>query len=546
MKDKNFDPVQFKKQFPLFDHKENQALVYLDNAATTQKPQCVINAISGFYSHINANANRSSHRLGRAATIVIQEARKKAAQFINATSAEEIVFTSGATEGLNIIANGLAKKLKVGDEVMLSIAEHHANIVPWQEAVKISNANLHFIRADFSDLNVSISDKTKVISITAASNTLGSVTDLSYIRAIKKEYPNLTVVVDASQLAAHRIIDVKGIECDFLVFSAHKIYGPSGVGVLYGKKEALDDLSPLLFGGEMIVRVDKQDSTYAQGPERFEAGTSPLSAIAGLSACFDFWSVQNRPAMKSYEEQVTEYLYKQLEKLCAHHPRLKLIGEAKNNIGIAIIASDEYSVTDIAFWLDEKDFAVRVGDHCAQPLWQSMGLNKVLRLSLAAYNTFGDIDKLIDALNSFIATFSGDKNSQCCKIQKDSVDIQQLISLRTWQKKYKQIMKWGKGYQPKYDIRKSENLIAGCETDLWLFSIKENNRWVFLIDSDSSIVRGLALLVVVKADNKSDEEIKSINFYEYLTLLGLDKYLSSSRVSGLFGLIEKIRKITNS
>lgn len=539
--DKKFDPIQFKKQFPLFYHKENKALVYLDNAATTQKPQCVIDGITGFYSRINANANRSSHRLGRAATHLIHSAREKAAQFVNAAFTEEVVFTSGATEGLNIIANALAKKLTASDEVIISMAEHHANIVPWQEAIKLSGASLRVVSAGTSNLHDLISSNTKVISITAASNTLGRIMDLSMIKKIKEERPDIIVVIDASQLAAHRVIDVKNMCCDFLVFSAHKIYGPSGVGVLYGKKDILDTLSPLLFGGEMIVKVDLLNSTYINGPERFEAGTSPLSAIAGLHACFYFWSCLNRESLEKYEIQLTLYLHEKLEQLCSLYPALNLISEAKNNIGIAVIASGYYSVADIAFFLDEKDIAVRVGDHCAQPLWKSMGLNKTLRISLAAYNTFDDVDVLVACLTDFLL-IEGDKNYSNLSLFSPPVNIDDLLKINNWEKKYKKIMQWGKAYTLQIDIRKNENFVAGCEANLWLSAIKKEGEWFFFMDSDSSIIKGLALLVIESVNKKTSEDIKCFDFSSYFSRLGLEKYLSQSRVNGLNYLVARIKE----
>jgi len=280
-----FDPILFKKQFPLFDHSENHSLVYLDNAATTQKPQCVIDAITDFYSRINANANRSSHRLGRASTNIVNVARDKMAKFIHAKSSDEVVFTSGATESINIIANGLSDIINSDDELVISLSEHHANLVPWQELSKKTGAKLRFVQPDISDIKQVVTCKTKIISVALASNTLGHILDLCEIKELVGNDPNIIFIADASQLVAHQKIDVQSVACDFLVFSAHKHYGPSGVGVLYGKKDMLQSLPPLLFGGEMISNVGRSLSTYKNSPERFEAGTSPLAALSGLVAC---------------------------------------------------------------------------------------------------------------------------------------------------------------------------------------------------------------------------------------------------------------------
>lgn len=536
-----FDPLVFKKQFPLFDHKENQSLVYLDNAATTQKPQCVIDAIGDFYTRINANANRSSHRLGRAATQVIDATRDQTAHFINAET-EEIVFNSGATEGINIIANGLSKTVQADNEIILSIAEHHANLVPWQELAQSRGAKLQYVQTDLSDLKHKLSSKTKIIALTAVSNTLGKIADLSFINEIKNTHPNIIFIVDASQLAAHRTIDVKAINCDFLVFSAHKIYGPSGLGVLYGKKDMLAMLDPLLFGGEMIKRVELFSSHYVSGPERFEAGTSPLAAIAGFNACLTFWSLQDRQAMKQYESYLCLYLYEKLKYFSQSYKDIKILSESENNIGLLSISSDVYSMLDIAYWLDEKNIAVRVGDHCTQPLWKSIGVSGVLRISLAAYNTTEDIDKLIEALTGFMLAHKEVSNSERDS-SKNNVDVDELLKLNIWQKKYKKIMQWGKQYSPPLNIRVDENIVAGCETSLWLQARQNNNRYFFAVDSDSTVVKGLALLIIAGLENKTVQEIQCFDFSSYFSSLGLDKYLTQSRVNGLYALVEHIQKL---
>ncbi len=537
-----FDPIYFKSQFPLFDHSENQSLVYLDNAATTQKPQCVIDAIVDFYTKANGNANRSSHRLARVATNLLEKARLQAAEFIGAESKNTIVFTSGATESLNIIANGFRDKLSSGDEIILSLVEHHANIVPWQEVCHSSNAKLVFAEINLNNVKSLVNKKTKIISVTAASNALGLVTDLNSLREIKKQYPDIIIVLDGSQLVAHKPVDIKSWPCDFFVCSAHKFYGPTGVGLLYGRESLLSCLLPLKFGGEMIDNVELHKSYYVTGPERFEGGTSPLSAIAALSACFDFWSKQDRAQMVQYENLLTGYLYEKINKLCDKYPEIYLVGDKKSNIGIATLASNQYSMADIGFWLDEENIAVRVGNHCAQPLFRSLNVRSVLRISLAAYNTREDIDKCVSSFEGFLR-----ENSQPYLLPKEKgyfdvslLDYRELYGLNNWQHRYKKIMQWGSLLPSRPRLRSEENLVVGCESFLWLSGEKKEGKYYFWVDSDSAVVKGLAAVILCRVFGEKKETILAIDFQQYFLDLGLEKHLSQSRVNGVNAILKSV------
>ncbi len=544
-----FDPIHFKQQFPLFDRPENQSLIYLDNAATTQKPQCVIDAIADFYTTANGNANRSSHRLARAATSIVERTRLQAAKFIGAESQSSIVFTSGATESLNVVANGFRDRLSAADEIIVSTAEHHANLVPWQELCHSSGAKLVFADSDLSNINRLVSKKTRIISITAASNALGSVTDLNAIHQIKSQNPDIIIVIDGSQLMAHKRVDVREWPCDFFVCSAHKFYGPTGIGLLYGRESLLNDLLPLKFGGEMIANVELYKSTYITGPERFEGGTSSLAAIAALSACINFWDKQDREAMSQYESMLTEYLYQKIQKLCDKYSNIHLVTTKENNIGIATLVSSQYSMADIGFWLDEENIAVRVGDHCAQPLLRSLNANSALRISIAAYNTYEDIDKFVRSVESFL-----DKHTQLSALPNKSghgydvsmFNYQELYDIGNWQRRYKKIMQWGNALPSQSQLRTDENIVAGCESLLWLSGDKKDNKYYFRADSDSTIVKGLAGLILCRVNGKTADEIAGINFQQYFIDLKLEKHLSESRLSGVNALLKTIVKITHS
>jgi len=550
-------PLMFKSQFPLFTHAENTSLVYVDNAATTQKPQCVIDAITYFYTHQNGNAQRASHRLARASTEMVGKTRRLAADFLGASSEREVVFTSGATEALNIIAHGLSVFCEQGDEIVLSDSEHHANLLPWQRLAQQQQCELQFFKAESGVLNFGqllaengmsvISERTRILALSGASNVLGRVLDVYLLAEIKKRFPRIIIVLDASQMACHIPLQASHWQCDFLVCSAHKFYGPTGVGLLYAREEYLQRMPPLHLGGEMVERVELQRSDYVAGMQRFEAGTSSLAAIAGLQACLQFWDEQDRPAMQIYERKLTAYLHDQLSAVCTPSSGLKLITSPKYNVGIATLISVDsvFSLSDLAYWLDEHDIAVRVGNHCAQTLWQSVaatqGADNGLRISLAAYNTSNDVDKIVSAINTFCSV---DRSLASSSVEDWSdIDWQALAEVKSWQKKYKLLISWGSRISHKPKIRQDKFLVRGCESAVWLQHQKSGERHCFLMDSDSNIIKGLSALLLIWLNGKTTEEIQAINLVERYQQLGLEKHLSPSRMNGFLALLKKAKKL---
>ncbi len=552
-----FDPQQFKAQFPLFSQPENQQLVYLDNAATTQRPQAVIDAISHFYCHDNANTHRSSHRLARQATAMVERCRDKAAHFLGAEKPEEVIFCRGATEALNLLAHSLGESLEAGDEIILSTAEHHANLVPWQMLAQRQGVKLRFVEdkqgvACIDQLSNLLSARTRIISITAASNALGIRTDLKALKQKIKVHQksqnqnDLVWIVDAAQLAAHEHIDVQAIGCDFLVCSAHKFYGPTGIGLLYGRASRLAKLPPWQGGGEMITQVKLQTSDYAEAPHRFETGTSSLGAIAGLEAAFDWWQLQERSAMMKYEQELTAYLYSSLGAIDS----IRILSSETNNVGViafvpAADVEENTSAADIAHWLDEHDIAVRVGHHCAMPLIDRLGVGATLRVSVCAYNTFADIDRLCEVLQSLpLASEAAHAELADTVSNQDNVNVSQcsldeLKGLRNWQKRYKLLLQWGEYLEAQPAIRQDSNLVKGCEVDAWLVHHCEEGRHYFNIASDSRVVQGLAVLLLVFIQGRTREEIQQLDLKSAFTELGLEKHLSPSRTNGFWALVKR-------
>lgn len=552
-----FDPQTFKSQFPLFSQTENQSLIYLDNASTTQKPQCVIDAITHFYLHHNGNAQRASHRLARSATQVVENTRSLACDFLGAENNTQVVFTSGATAGLNIIAHGLQTYCQQGDEILISDGEHHANLLPWQRLAEQARCQLRFFSlAKNAKVHSLVTENTRIITLSAASNVLGVLNDLSWIKTIKQQFPRVIIVIDASQMAAHIPLQVEQWQCDFLVCSAHKFYGPTGIGLLYGRTEWLQKMPPFMVGGEMVDKVECNASCFVSSVERFEAGTSSTSAIAGLSACLSFWKAQDRAAMREYEKKLTAYLYQQLDALCRECKTLQVISPQKNNVGIATLVATnaQVSLSDLAHWLDEHDIAVRVGDHCAQTLWQSLsvvyGANKGLRISIAAYNTYNDVDALITAVHGFFnhcSTTVDALNSQHDRNGdiKDDLSLlnpEDLLAATSWQKRFKMLQQWGACIAQKPTLRQDQYLVKGCETAVWLRHYQQGEQHYFIVDSDSSVIKGLAALLLVWFNGQTSAAIQSLSIEEKYQQLGLQKHLSPSRMNGFMALLNAIIK----
>ncbi|WP_444930538.1 aminotransferase class V-fold PLP-dependent enzyme [Microbulbifer sp. SSSA002] len=541
----SFSAESFRKAFPLFNQEENKGLVYLDNAATTQKPESVINAVRDYYMHSNANTHRSSHRLARRATEMVERVRGQTAQFVHAASSREIVFCRGATEALNLLAHSLCASLDAGDEIVISTAEHHANIVPWQMAAKRFNLELRYVPhsagvPEFDRLDEVLSERTKIVSLTGGSNALGLRPDLAALREILRKR-NLIWIVDGAQLAAHETVDVQKIGCDFFVASAHKFYGPSGIGFLYGREALLESMPPWLGGGEMISEVDLESSQYAGLPHKFEAGTSPLAAIAGLGAALEFLEQQDRAAMAAHEQRLVCWIHREL----MASPHFRVVSQASHNLGIVAFVPVHGSAADLMHWLDERDIAVRVGHHCAQLLSKTSGESVTVRASVAAYNTDRDTQAFLQALEEYcdiqnsIAQADITPGEAWVRDDFSRLPIERLLAQRNWQGRYKELLLWSKTIAEKPEIRTEDNLVRGCESAAWLVHRQEGGRHYFGLESDSRVVKGLGALLLSQIDGRTTSEIQAQDLSQLFTELGLAKHLSESRSNGFYALLRR-------
>ncbi|PJZ60295.1 cysteine desulfurase [Leptospira adleri] len=397
----SFDISSLKKDFPILNERVNgRDLVWLDNAATTHKPRIVIDRISAFYEHENSNIHRGAHTLAARATDAYEAAREKSAKFLNASSAKEIVFVRGATEAINLVAQTWGvKNIKKDDEIIITWLEHHANIVPWQMLCAQKGARLKVVPVDetgqviLTEYERLLSPRTKLVSLTQVSNALGTVTPAAQMIEQAHRF-GAKVLVDGAQAVSHMPIDVQTLDCDFYVFSGHKVFAPTGIGVLFGKSEVLDSMPPWQGGGNMIEDVTFEKTVYQPAPFRFEAGTGNIADAVGLGAAIDYLNQIGMRNVADYEHSLLDYGISQLQRV----PGLRLIGTAKEKAGVLSFVMDGFKTEDVGRFLNREGIAVRSGHHCAQPILRRFGLESTVRPSLALYNTCEDIDALINAL----------------------------------------------------------------------------------------------------------------------------------------------------
>lgn len=397
-----YDVEAVRKDFPILSREVyGKPLVYLDNGASAQKPQVVIDAVSHAYSNEYANVHRGLHFLSNAATDAYEAAREKVRRFLNAGSVDEIVFTKSSTEAINTVAYGYGMpKIGEGDEIVISIMEHHSNIVPWHFIRERQGAKLVWVPVDddgafhIEAFEKSLTERTKLVAITHMSNALGTIVPVKEICRIAHER-GIPVLVDGSQGAVHMPVDVRDIDCDWYVMTGHKLYGPSGIGVLYGKADRLSEMRPFQGGGEMILDVSEDNVTYNEPPHRFEAGTPPIVQAIGLGYALDYMDNLGRAAIAAHEADLAAYAAERLREVNS----LRIIGNAPDKGGIFSFELEGIHAHDVSMVIDRRGVAVRAGTHCAMPLLKRFGVTSTCRASFGLYNTRAEVDSLVEALD---------------------------------------------------------------------------------------------------------------------------------------------------
>jgi cysteine desulfurase / selenocysteine lyase len=407
-KEINFDVMKIREDFPILKTLvHGKPLCYLDNGATTQKPQLVIDTLNEYYTSINSNIHRAVHTLGEKATAAFEDARIKVKNFINAESEKEIIFTRGTTESINLVANSFGRSnLNEGDEILITGMEHHSNIVPWQLIAAEKNAVLKVVPVtDSGELNINdfeklITDRTKIIAVVHVSNTLGTINPVEKIIALAHKH-GVPVLLDAAQAVSHFPVDVQKLDCDFFAFSGHKLYGPTGIGVLYGKEKLLEQMPPFMGGGDMISSVTFNKTTYNDLPFKFEAGTSNIADAIGLGAAIDYIKSVGFESISKYEKYVFDYVTNELMNI----EGLKIIGTAPEKTSVISFVLDNVHPHDVGTFLDYEGIAVRTGHHCTQPLMDRFCIPATSRASFSMYNTIEEADILVRGIKKVIEAF---------------------------------------------------------------------------------------------------------------------------------------------
>lgn len=578
------DLDHLRQQFPLLSRSvHGHPLVYLDNAATTQKPLSVIESVDCYYREQNANVHRAAHFLSACTTHAFEAARETARHFLNARFAEEVIWTRGATEAINLVANSWGRsQLKEGDEIVLSRLEHHANIVPWQLLAETTGAIIKVIELDGSgNLDLQqyqqlFSQKTRLVAIAHISNAIGTISPVKAIIELAHNAGAL-VLVDGSQAVAHQKVDVQALDADFYVFSGHKVYGPTGIGILYGRRELMESMPPWQGGGEMIERVSFSGTRFNSLPFKFEAGTPNIAGAIGLGKALEFVSGIDSEAMNAHEDKLRKLVEDGLTSING----IRLIGQAEHKAPVVSFVSSHQHNQDIGLMLDQQGIAVRTGHHCAMPLMESLNLNGTVRASFAIYNSVDEVKAFVDALEKLHHTPLHDvivdmksemKDRMACapentqsvnetlsgevmdlpEIFRQTPDFtaiaERLNDLSGWQERYRQIMLLGKELPVLSGEWKSDEArLHGCESSVWLHYHydDETMRLYFIADSDARVIRGLIAIVLAVFSGKTPEEVEGENIEQWFRELDLFNHLSPSRGNGLKAIVKEIQAIAH-
>lgn len=544
-------------------------LVYFDNGATTQKPQAVIDAIVHYYGHDNANIHRGLYELSQRATDAFEQARGKVAKFLNAAAPEECIFVRGTTEAVNLVASSWGKQnLHPGDEVIVTGLEHHSNIVPWQMACAAAKAELKVLYSnedgelDPAAFEKLLSPSTKMVAIQHVSNALGTIHDVHHLTGMAKA-AGATVLIDGAQWVGHQATDVQDIGCDFYTFSAHKLFGPTGIGILWGRREILESMPPYQGGGDMIETVSFEETTYAPLPNRFEAGTPDIAGAVGLGAAIDYVLAIGFDKIVPYEDALLAYATEKLEQVQG----LRIIGRSAHKAAVIsfVLESPSIAPMDIASALSGQGIAIRTGHHCCMPLMGQLNVSGTSRVSLAMYNTPSEIDYLAEVLHQLVASRqkagAGQGQNVASEISfgkpasenvANAADelAEEFLEFNDRESKTELLMELGQQLPDNFSALKLiSTQVPGCMSEVYLVGRpmpEETSRFEFSADSNAEIVRGLIAVLQHLFSGQSATEILDFDIEDFFRRIGLDQFVSTQRRSGLDGMIRRIRTLAQS
>ena len=575
----SLDLAAIRAQFPILHTlAHGRPLTYLDNAATAQKPERVIQTLAEYYRHQHANVHRGAYGLSQAATRLFEAARERVASFIGAAEAAECIFTRGTTESINLVASSWGRaSLRAGDEIVLSELEHHSNIVPWQMVAAQTGARIRVIPIDDSgalrmDLyRQLLSSRTRLVAITQVSNALGTVNPVREIIAAAHEAGAL-VLIDGAQWVAHGPTDVRALGADFYAFSGHKLYGPTGIGVLYGRRPLLEAMPPYQGGGDMVERVTFEHTTYAELPSRLEAGTPHIAGAVGLAAAIDWVAGIGLERIGAHEGRLLRHATARLSAIAG----LEIKGTAPRRSGALswVVTDPPISTLDIGTQLDLEGICIRTGHHCCQPLMDRLGVSSTARASFGVYNTLEEIDRLADALGAVIERARNRRRSPgspttwlATAVPADSAAAERPVGyppaagnspsavadeiralfegLPDWSMRYQQLIDLGQQLPPRPDpLKTPANLVRGCQSQVYLAArVRPGtaDTLEFLADSDADIVRGLIALLQRLFSGQRAQAILAFDAPAFFGEIGLDRQLSLTRRNGLAAMVERLR-----
>lgn len=563
--------LKIRADFPILQSKttSGKPLVYLDNGATTQKPQPVIDALDRYYKAQNANIHRGVYELSQSATTAYEQARLTVQKFINAAHSEEIIFTRGTTESINLVAHSFARVfLKKGDEIVITAMEHHSNIVPWQIACEMTGALLKVIPInDAGELNMPeyakllASRKVKLVSMVHVSNSLGTVNPVKEMIALAHHF-GARVLVDGAQWVAHSPTDVRALDADFYAFSGHKLFGPTGIGVLFGKRDLLETMPPYQGGGDMIKSVSFEKTIYADLPNKFEAGTPNISGAIGLGAAIDYVTSIGFEAMHAHEAELLRYGTDHLKQIKG----VRIIGTAKNKASVISFVVDDppMSALDMGMALDAQGIAVRTGHHCCQPVMDRFEIPATTRISLALYNTKQDVDAAVAAIQKIVETA---RRKPAAVIAPANVDVKYPVAsapspaeaaeaiaelfeeLGDRDARNQYLLELGEKlpFMPE-QLKTERTRVHGCMSIVHLHGHKREgtaDTLEFVADSDAHIVKGLIGLLEKLFAGQRAREILAFDIETFFNRIGLEQFITVQRRNGLAGMVKRIRSLAN-